>query len=120
MPVPIPPADLHAINSRSNHQGHQRLSDEEEDLGVAYLANGPDSAKLDPERDISKYGVEYGQGEDGYSGKADEEGQYSSPAQTLRSRTKIQRVKDLLVEHGVEARATEPVPEEVCISRVPH
>ncbi|KAI5454614.1 hypothetical protein NCC49_003507 [Naganishia albida] len=112
MPVPIPPADLHAINSRSNHQGHRRLSDEEEDLGVAYLANGPDSAKLDPERDISKYGAEYGQGEDGYAGKADEEGQYSSPAQTLRSRTKIQRVKDLLVEHGVEARATEPVPEE--------
>lgn len=117
MPVPIPGADLHAINSRSNHQGHQRLADEEEEVGIApYLTSQAVGAgKLETERDISKYGATYGREEDGYSGKVDEEGQYSTPAQTLRPRTKAQRFKELLVKHGVEARATEPVPEEVCI-----
>lgn len=114
MPVTIPPADLHAINSRSHQQGHQRLADEEEEVGVAYLANGSGAGKFETERDISKYGAEYGREEDGYSGKVDEEGRYSTPAQTLRPRTKAQRFKELLVKHGVEARATEPVPEEVC------
>lgn len=116
MPVPIPGADLHAINSRSNHQGHQRLADEEEEVGVApYLSAADGVRKLESEHDIGKYGTTYGQEEDGYSGKVDEEGQYSTPAQTLRPRTKAQRFKELLVKHGVEARATEPVPEEVCL-----
>lgn len=117
MPVPIPGADLHATSSRATHfHGHQRLRDEEDPVGITpYLAADADvGQKLETERDISKYAAADGAEEDGYSGKIDEEGQYSTPAQTLRSRTRAQRLMQVLVKHGVEARATEPVPEEVC------
>lgn len=114
MPVTIPPADLHATNSRTTHyQGHQRLHDEEDVVGLAlHLTNARTvSDKLDAEGAISKYSTADGQDDEDYSAKVDPEGQVYPTATGIKGRA--QRLMQVLVKHGVEARATEPVPEEV-------
>lgn len=114
MPVTIPPADLHATNSRSTHyQGHQRLRDEEDVVGLApHLTNtGVVGDKLEAGVDVSKYSTAEGQDDDDYSAKVDSEGQVYPTATGIKGRA--QRLMQILVKHGVEARATEPVPEEV-------
>lgn len=121
MPVTIPPADLHATTSHSTHyQGHQRLRDEEDPVELApHLTNtGYAGDKLEAEGDVGKYGAAGSQDEDAYSGKVEEEGQAYPTSQSAGIKGKGQRLMQVLVKHGVEARATEPVPEEV--SRVQH
>jgi hypothetical protein len=112
MPVTIPPADLHATSLRStHHQGHQRLRDEEDPVELApHLTNtGYTEHKFEAEGNSSKYGAVEGQKDDEYRGKVDEEKQSYDTGIKGRS----QRLMQVLVKHGVEARATEPVPEEV-------
>jgi hypothetical protein len=116
MPVTIPPADLYATNSRSTHyQGHQRLRDEEDAVGLApqLASTGLAGDKLVAEGDVSKYATTEGQDDDDYSAKADQAGQGYPSVRETSIKGKAQRLMQVLVKHGVEARATEPVPEEV-------
>ncbi|GHJ85628.1 hypothetical protein NliqN6_2030 [Naganishia liquefaciens] len=115
MPVTIPPADLYATNSRSTHyQGHQRLRDEEDAVGLApqLASTGLAGDKLVAEGDVSKYATAEGQDDDDYSAKADQAGQGYPSVRETSIKGKAQRLMQVLVKHGVEARATEPVPEE--------
>ncbi|KAJ9108757.1 hypothetical protein QFC21_000077 [Naganishia friedmannii] len=117
MPVPIPGADLQATSSRSAHyQGHQRLLDEEEEIGATpYLPTRSRSGgNLKTEENVGKYVTEDGADFEGSSGKVGER-QYLDSASQPGRMAKGRRLMQLLVKNGVEARATEPVPEEVCI-----
>jgi hypothetical protein len=119
MPVPIPGADLQATSSRSAHyQGHQRLLDEEEEIGATpYLPTRSRSGEgLKNEDNVGKYIEEDGAGLEGSLKKVDGEAEYPGSASQPGRMARGRRLMQLLVKNGVEARATEPVPEEVCIS----
>lgn len=123
MPVPIPGADLQATSSRSaQYQGHQRLLDEEEEIGsTPYLPTRSGSGgDLKTEDDVGKYNTDDHAGMEGSMGKVDGERQYPGSASQSGRMTKGRRLMQLLVKNGVEARATEPVPEEVCIALLVH
>ncbi|KAJ9127808.1 hypothetical protein QFC24_000091 [Naganishia onofrii] len=115
MPVPIPGADLQATSSRSAHyQGHQRLLDEEEEIGATpYLPTRSRSGEgLKNEDNVGKYIEEDGAGLEGSLKKVDGEAEYPGSASQPGRMARGRRLMQLLVKNGVEARATEPVPEE--------
>lgn len=92
MPLAIPPADLHASTSASNARStHTRLNEPLEE---------PDKlASLDdPEYGVADEKFEQARRRGGVRGAAG-------------------RAMNFLVEHGVEERGIDPVPEDVSTSR---
>jgi hypothetical protein len=91
MPLAIPPADLHASTSASNARStHTRLNEPTEEQGKF--------SSLDD----AEYGV------------ADEK--FEQPQRRGGVRGAAGRAMEFLVEHGVEVRGIDPVPEDVSLS----